>query len=59
MADANVAGSYAVIVVGAGPAGLALAIELGTRGISCLLVERQERGGHAPRCLVPDCDGTV
>lgn len=38
-----------VIVVGAGPSGLALAIELGTRGISCLVVERNDRVGYAPR----------
>lgn len=38
-----------VVVIGAGPAGLAAAIELGMRGISCLLIERTERGGHAPR----------
>ncbi|MCP3731119.1 FAD-dependent monooxygenase [Sphingomonas sp. MG17] len=38
-----------VIIVGAGPTGLALAIELGTRGVPCLVVERTERGGYAPR----------
>ncbi|GLS98906.1 monooxygenase [Sphingobium jiangsuense] len=38
-----------VVIVGAGPVGLATAIELATRGISCLLIERQERAGHAPR----------
>ena len=38
-----------VLVVGAGPVGLALAIELGHRGMSCLLVEKDPRGGHAPR----------
>lgn len=38
-----------VIIVGAGPTGLALAIELGSRQIPCLLVERTERGGYAPR----------
>ena len=38
-----------VVVVGAGPSGLALAIELGARGIDCLLVERNERVGYAPR----------
>ena len=40
---------YEVIVVGAGPAGLACAIELGSRGIKCLLVERNARVGYAPR----------
>lgn len=40
---------YQVVVVGAGPSGLALAIELGSRGVRCLLVERNDRVGHAPR----------
>jgi 2-polyprenyl-6-methoxyphenol hydroxylase-like FAD-dependent oxidoreductase len=38
-----------VVIVGAGPAGLALAIELGTRSIPCLIIERNERAGHSPR----------
>jgi 2-polyprenyl-6-methoxyphenol hydroxylase-like FAD-dependent oxidoreductase len=38
-----------VVIVGAGPAGLALAIELGTRSIPCLLIEKNERAGHSPR----------
>lgn len=41
--------SKPVIIVGAGPAGLALAIELGSRSISCLVVERNDRTGVAPR----------
>jgi 2-polyprenyl-6-methoxyphenol hydroxylase-like FAD-dependent oxidoreductase len=41
--------STEVLIVGAGPAGLALAIELGSRGISCIVVERNERVGAAPR----------
>ena len=40
---------YEVVVVGAGPAGLACAIELGSRGVKCLLVERNARVGFAPR----------
>ena len=40
---------YDVVVVGAGPVGLALAIELGMRDVSVLLVERNSRGGMAPR----------
>lgn len=40
---------YEVAIVGAGPSGLALAIELGTRGIRCLVVERNDRVGYAPR----------
>ena len=38
-----------VLVVGAGPAGLALAIELGMRGVRVILVERNDRVGYAPR----------
>jgi 2-polyprenyl-6-methoxyphenol hydroxylase-like FAD-dependent oxidoreductase len=38
-----------VLIVGAGPVGLALAIELGHRGVPCLLIERNERVGYAPR----------
>lgn len=40
---------YEVVIVGAGPVGLAAAIELGMRGVSCLLLEKTERGGYAPR----------
>ena len=38
-----------VLIVGAGPVGLALAIELGHRGIPCLVVERNDRTGYAAR----------
>jgi 2-polyprenyl-6-methoxyphenol hydroxylase-like FAD-dependent oxidoreductase len=38
-----------VLIIGAGPVGLALAIELGTRGIACIILERNERVGRAPR----------
>ena len=38
-----------VLIVGAGPAGLALAIELGQRGVPCLVIERNDRVGYAPR----------
>ncbi|WP_294017454.1 FAD-dependent monooxygenase [Sphingomonas sp.] len=38
-----------VVIVGAGPSGLALASELGMRGVHCLLIERNERVGIAPR----------
>ena len=41
--------AYDVVVVGAGPVGLGLALELGLRGIEVLLVERNPRGGAAPR----------
>lgn len=39
----------AVVIIGSGPSGLALAIELGSRGIDCVLVERNDRVGYAPR----------
>lgn len=38
-----------VLIVGAGPSGLSLAIELGSRGIVTLVVERNDRVGYAPR----------
>lgn len=42
-------GDLQVIIVGAGPTGLALAIELGSRSIPCLVIEKNDRTGHAPR----------
>ena len=41
--------AYRVLIVGAGPAGLSLAIELGHRSIPCLVIERNDRVGYAPR----------
>jgi 2-polyprenyl-6-methoxyphenol hydroxylase-like FAD-dependent oxidoreductase len=38
-----------VLVVGAGPVGLALAIELGLRGIKAAVVEERSRAGAQPR----------
>ncbi len=38
-----------VLVVGAGPVGLAAAIELGRRGVRCQVVERNDRVGYSPR----------
>ncbi len=38
-----------VLIAGAGPVGLSLAIELGHRGIGCLVVERNDRIGYSPR----------
>ena len=38
-----------VLVVGAGPVGLAAAIELGLRGVRVLVAERNARSGSAPR----------
>ena len=38
-----------VLVVGAGPVGLALANELGLQSIRCLVIEQRERVGYSPR----------
>ncbi len=38
-----------VLIIGAGPAGLSLAVELGTQGQRCIVVERHEHVGFAPR----------
>lgn len=38
-----------VLIVGAGPAGLALAVELGLRSIRCVVVEQHDRVGYNPR----------
>lgn len=38
-----------VVIVGAGPTGLSLAIELGIRSIPCLIIEREKERGLAPR----------
>jgi 2-polyprenyl-6-methoxyphenol hydroxylase-like FAD-dependent oxidoreductase len=43
--------SVQVLVAGGGPVGLAAAVELGRRGISCLVIEPREEVSHArPRC---------
>jgi 2-polyprenyl-6-methoxyphenol hydroxylase-like FAD-dependent oxidoreductase len=38
-----------VLIVGAGPVGLCCAIELGQRGVRCLVVEKNDRVGYNPR----------
>lgn len=45
----NIPETAQVLVIGGGPSGLAMAIELGRRGVSCLVVERNVRAGWAPR----------
>lgn len=50
-AAARLPASTRVIVAGGGPVGLAAAIELGRRGIHCLVIEPRTRVSHArPRC---------
>jgi 2-polyprenyl-6-methoxyphenol hydroxylase-like FAD-dependent oxidoreductase len=38
-----------VVIAGAGPVGLALAVELGSRGVTCVVVEPRERSRRVPR----------
>jgi 4-hydroxyisophthalate hydroxylase len=40
---------YQVFIVGGGPVGMGLAIELGLRGISCALIERREEAHRIPK----------
>ena len=41
-------GQTDVLIIGAGPVGLAASIELGRRGIRCAVVERNDRVGYSP-----------
>jgi 2-polyprenyl-6-methoxyphenol hydroxylase-like FAD-dependent oxidoreductase len=43
---------FDVVIAGAGPTGLAAAIELGSRGIRCLVVDRNDRAGYSPRAKI-------
>lgn len=45
----NVENATEVLIVGGGPVGLSLAIELGQRGVRCILAEQNERLGAQPR----------
>ncbi len=38
-----------VVIAGAGPVGLALACELGLRGVACLLVEKRDGSVAVPK----------
>ena len=44
--------AYPVVVVGAGPAGLAVAVSLARQGVECLVVERRRQGSELPRATV-------
>ena len=41
--------SYEVVIVGGGPVGLGLAVELGQRGVRCALVERNQAPQRIPK----------
>src|SRR5271156_5193967 len=38
-----------VLIVGAGPTGLTLAIDLGRRGVRCIIIEQKERPAFLPK----------
>jgi 4-hydroxyisophthalate hydroxylase len=40
---------YEVVIVGGGPVGVALGVELGQRGVSCVVVERHREMGYIPK----------
>ncbi len=40
---------YQVLIVGGGPVGMALAVDLGLRGVSCAVVERREQPQRIPK----------
>src|SRR5580765_5758221 len=43
------AGRYQIVIVGGGPVGVALAVQLGMRGVSCALVESRAELGRIPK----------
>jgi len=45
----NAAVDYEVVIAGAGPVGLTMAIDLGRRGVRCLIVERDPTTGPWPK----------
>jgi 4-hydroxyisophthalate hydroxylase len=40
---------YQVVIIGGGPVGIALAVELGQRGVACAVVERHQDVGRIPK----------
>jgi len=49
MTDTEIPAKTAVLIAGGGPVGLALACELGHRGVDCLLVEKRDGSITLPR----------
>ena len=49
MSDARDTIETPILIVGGGSVGLALASDLGTRGVSCFVVEQNERPADHPR----------
>lgn len=56
MTDQNVL-STPVLIAGAGPVGLALACELGLRGVACLVVEKRDGKIHVPKMSLVSAGG--
>ncbi|MBV9389443.1 MAG: FAD-dependent monooxygenase [Chroococcidiopsidaceae cyanobacterium CP_BM_ER_R8_30] len=55
MTDGKSHFSVAVLIVGAGPVGLALAIELGLRGVNCLIVDETDGQIQVPTANYLNC----
>jgi 4-hydroxyisophthalate hydroxylase len=47
--ERNTLRKYQVVIVGGGPVGVALAVELGLRGVSCALIERRTELSRIPK----------
>jgi 2-polyprenyl-6-methoxyphenol hydroxylase-like FAD-dependent oxidoreductase len=52
MAHANPSNDNGVLIVGAGPTGLALAVTLACHGIKAVLIDKAERGQDSSRAIV-------
>ncbi len=55
MADHERSAQVSVVIAGAGPVGLALAIELGVRGVHCLIVDETDGQIHVPTANLLNC----
>jgi 2-polyprenyl-6-methoxyphenol hydroxylase-like FAD-dependent oxidoreductase len=49
MTESETKNRYQVVIIGGGPVGAALAVELGQRGISCALIERRREPQRIPK----------